>query len=167
MNCIRCEERISDYLDCALDVRESSAMDLHFAACPACTELLSGVRDVIAWGRTFPAADPSPWLAQRIVAATPQVVRETWLDTLTSMGRWILEPRTAMGIFTATLVLSWLGSLAGVDIQVRDVVRDPGRIYYQAEGFLNRAYGEAVQRYYKTPLISQIQFQLERLREIS
>ena len=40
---------------------------------------------------------------------------------------------------------------------IRDVVQNPSSIYYRAEGFLNRAYGDAVQRYYKTPLVAQIQ----------
>ena len=142
-------------------------MDVHFEGCPACSNLLAGVRSVIAWGQSFSVPSPSPWLANRIIAATPQVVHETWLDTMTTWGRWIFEPRTAMAIFTATLVLSWLGSLAGVNIQLRDVVRDPTGIYYRAEGALNRAYSDAVQRYYRTPLVTQIQFQIERLREIS
>ena len=167
MNCIQCEERISDYLDGVLDRSEANAMEMHFAACTACNELVAGVRDVIAWGRTFPVQDAPTWLAVRIVANTPTVVRETWLDTLAGLGRWLIEPRTAMAIFTSTLVLSWLGSLAGVNIPVRVVVQNPSSIYYRAEGFLNRAYGDAVQRYYKTPLVAEIQFQLERLREIS
>ena len=167
MNCIQCEQRLSDYLEGLLDIREVNAMELHFAACGSCNELLAGVRDVMAWGRTFPVQEAPPWLAVRVVASTPRVVHETWLDAVVGVGRWLIEPRTAMAIFTATLVLSWLGSLAGVNIPVRDVVQNPSSIYYRAEGFLNRAYGDAVQRYYKTPLVAQIQFQLERLREIS
>lgn len=166
MTCIQCEELISDYLEGALDARESNSMEKHFAECAACNELMSGVREVIAWGKAFPVHEAQPWLAHRIVANTPQVVRETWLDVLLGVGRWLIEPRTAMAIFTATLVLGWLGSRAGVNVRFSDI-QDPGAIYYRAEGYLNRAYGDAVQRYYKTPLVAEIQFQLERLREIS
>ena len=167
MNCIECEELISDYLEGALGSGVHEAMELHLSQCNACGEIMTGVREVIAWGRSFPVHEPQPWLADRIIANTPHVVRETWSDIAAGVARWFLEPRTAMAIFTATLVLGWLGSLAGVNVQVGEVVRDPGSIYYRAEGYLNRAYGEAVQRYYTTPLVTEIQFQLERLREIS
>jgi hypothetical protein len=168
MNCIKCEELISDYLEGALDTQTSQDMETHLLSCAGCTELLAGVREVLAWGKTFPAYEPQPWLATRIIAATPQVIRETWLDPLLAAARWLIEPRTAMALFTATLVLGWLGSLAGVNnSQIAAFVREPSALYYQAEGFVNRAYGDAVQRYYRMPVIARIQLELERMREIS
>ena len=71
-----------------------------------------------------------------------------------------------MAFFTATIVIGWLGGLAGLDIRFSDL-QNPTSIYYRAEGYVNRAYGQAVQRYYTTPIVSAIQYQIERLREIS
>jgi predicted anti-sigma-YlaC factor YlaD len=167
MKCTQCEEVLSDYLEHTVEPSLSVAVEAHLSECSPCNQLLSGMREVIGWASSLPDRAPSPWLATRIVAATPRVIHETWLDTLVGVGKWFLEPRTAMAIFTATIVLSWLGSLAGVNVRMTDIVQDPRAIYDRAESFLNRSYGEAVQRYYKTPLVTQIQFQLERLREIS
>lgn len=167
MNCAHCEERMSDYLENALSASERAAMQLHFQSCRACSELLAGVTEVMAWGKSFPVYEAPQWLATRIIANTPHFARETWLDTLRAIGKWIIEPRTAMAVFTATLVLSWLGNIAGISPNWPAVVRDPAAIYYGAEGLANRAYDEAIRAFYRSPLITQIYSRIDRLREIS
>jgi hypothetical protein len=114
------------------------------------------MREVIAWGKTFPAYDAPAWLPARIVANTPVVARESWLDTLRAIGRWFIEPRTALAIFTTVLVLGWLGNVTGISPDWGTVVRDPGAIYYQA-----------VRAAYRSPLVTEIQSQIEQLLEIS
>jgi hypothetical protein len=168
MNCTYCEEKMSDFLENALSPAERGALELHFQSCRTCSGLLQGMAEVMEWGRTFPVHEAPAWLASRIVANTPRIARETWLDTLNSIGKWIIEPRTAMAIFTATLVLGWIGNLAGISPNsAATVVRDPAAIYYGAEGLLNRAYDEAVRAYYRSPLVTQIQSRIERFRETS
>jgi anti-sigma factor RsiW len=161
MNCAHCEERLSDYLENTLNDSERSVIATHLRACDACSELLAGMRDVLAWGESFPAYEAPPWLATRIIANTPHVVRETWLDTLTAVGRWIIEPRTAIGLLTAVLMIGWLGSMSPVSAaDLGSLVRNPTAAYYQA-------YDGAVRTFYRAPLVTEIRAQLERLREIS
>ena len=50
---------------------------------------------------------------------------------------------------------------------LRRLVRNPAAIYYQAEGAVNRAYDQAVRRYYRSPLVTEIRTRIEQLREIS
>jgi len=159
---------MSDYLENALSAADRHSMELHLQSCGACSELLAGMAEVLAWGKVFPVHEAPAWLAQRIIASTPRVARETWLETLASIGRWFIEPRTAMAIFTSMLVLGWLGSLAGISSNSwATVVRNPAAIYYGAEGLMNRAYDEAVRAYYRSPLLTEIQSRIERFREIS
>ena len=167
MNCAQCEERLSDYLESALSAGDSGGVESHLQSCAACTELLAGMRDVLVWARTFPVYEAPLWLPARIVANTPRVECESWRDTLRSAWSWVIEPRAAMAVFTATLVLGWLGSLAGISPNWSTIVRDPSSIYYGAQGAVNRAYDEAIRAYYRSPLVSQIQYRLEQLREIS
>ena len=94
MTCTYCEERMSDYLENALGAADREAMELHLRSCNACNELLAGMTDVLKWGRTFPVYEPPVWLASRILANTPRLARETWVDTLVSIGRWIIERQT-------------------------------------------------------------------------
>ena len=167
MNCTHCEERLSDYLERTLTADDREAVDSHLRSCAACSELLSGMETILAWGRGFPKYEAPPWLADRIIANTPSVARERWTDSIVAAWKWIAEPRIAMGIFTATLVLGWLGSLAGVSLNWNTVVRNPAAIYYEAEGAMNRAYGEAIRRYYRSPIVNEIKTRIEQLREIS
>lgn len=171
MNCAYCEERMSDYLENSLTDAESSALHLHLQSCNACTELLDGMNQVLAWGKSFPSYAAPAWLAPRILANTPRTARETWLDTLVSMWKGVTEPRTAMAIFTAVMVIGWMGSLLNVSFNPVTVVRNPAIIYYGAGEAVNRAYDQAIRSYYRSPLIIQIQTQIgsriEQLREIS
>jgi hypothetical protein len=167
MNCTHCEERMSDYLENTLGMADRADVELHLRSCAACGDLLAWMTEVLVWGKGFPVYRAPAWLASRIIANTPRVVRESWVDTIASIGKWIIEPRTAMAVFTATLVLSWMGSLAGISPDWATVVRNPSAIYYGAQGAANRAYDEAVRKVYRSPLVSEIQTRIEQLREIS
>jgi hypothetical protein len=147
---------MSDYLENVIGTVERDAVVIHLNTCQACTELLVGMQEVMGWGRSFPTHEAPAWLPARIVANTPVINREGWLDTLASIGRWIIEPRTAIAIFTSVLVLGWLGSIAGISTDFRTVIQDPGAVYYQA-----------VRAAYRSPLVTRIQSQIEQLREIS
>src|SRR5262245_1983950 len=129
MKCAQCEERMSDYLENALAVVDRHDIELHLQSCNACSELLAGMRHVITWGETFPVYEPPSGLPARIVSSTPRIAHESWTDTLLLAWRWLIEPRIAMAIFTATLVIGWLGALAGVSPNWEAIVRDPASIY--------------------------------------
>jgi len=168
MNCSQCEERLSDYLEGALGQVERDAVALHLEQCLACNELANGMSEVLAWGKSFPVYEVPAWLPVRIIANTPRVEHERWTDTLAAAWKWLRDPRIAMGVFTATLVLGWMGSLAGISAnQAAAVIRNPAAIYYDAHGAVNRAYDEAVRRYYRSPVVTQIRTRIEQLREIS
>jgi predicted anti-sigma-YlaC factor YlaD len=167
MNCERCEERMSDYLEGALSQAERNAMDAHLRSCLGCRELLAAMSEVLRWGRDFPVHEPPQWLPTRIIANTPRVAREGWSDIIAAAWKWLVDPRAAMGLFTATLVLGWLSTLAGISPDWTTVVRNPAAVYYDAQGAVNHAYDEAIRRYYRSPLVNEIKTRLEQLREIS
>src|SRR5215475_15148664 len=114
MKCAHCEERMSDYLENDLAVVDRQDIESHLQACNACSELLAGMRQVLTWGETFPVYESPSWLPARIVSNAPRIAHESWTDTLRLAWQWLIEPRVAMAIFTATLVIGWLGALAGV-----------------------------------------------------
>src|SRR2546427_1985525 len=137
MNCTSCEERMSDYLENMIGTADRDRMELHVRSCTTCNELLSDMRQVLLLMKSFPIYEPPAWLAGRILANTPRVAREGWLDAFRSVWRWIIEPRTSMAVFTATLVFGLLGNLTGISPDWTAVVRDPAAIYYGAQGVVN------------------------------
>ena len=167
MDCLHCEGRLSDYLENLLNSSDRKLVDLHLGSCSACQNLLGSMQDVVDWGKAFPVYIPPPWLAARIVAQTPRRARETWIETLVSIGRWIIEPRTALAVFTAAIVFGWLGSLAGISPNLGAIARNPSVIYYQAGDLVDRAYDQTVRSFYSAPVVTEIQSGIERLREIS
>jgi|KBSMisStaDraftv2_1062788.scaffolds.fasta_scaffold08023_8 predicted anti-sigma-YlaC factor YlaD len=171
MTCNLCEERLSDYLEWALPAEERTLVDEHLKSCSACSELLDGVRNVMNWGKELPAQLPPPWLASRIVANTPQVIRVAWSDWIVGVWRNVCEPRFALALLTSTLMLGWMGSLAGISVADVALVRHPSAIYNRMGGWANRLYGDAVRNYYSSPLVNAIQCQIhsriEQFRENS
>ena len=166
MNCEIVELRLSDLLDGQLPATEEASVETHMASCDACRRLHQHMAAVVEWGRRFPVFTPPEWLVTRILANTPRQEKETWLDTLGAIGRWVLEPRTAMSVFTATIVMSWMLNIAGVSPSVADL-RNPSVIYSKAGDLVNGAYDGAVRLYYRTPVVTAIQSRIERLRESS
>ena len=119
-------------------------------------QLLAAMTEITRELKFFPIHAAPPWLPVRILSNTPVIARERWSDTLGAIGRWIVEPRTAIGIFTATLVIGWLGSVAGLSPNWGEIARDPSTVYYQA-----------VRAYYRSPLAARIQSQIEQFMEMS
>ena len=171
MKCLQCEDRLSDYLENALDAAERSGMEAHLQTCAACGELLRGVRHVMEWGKDLQAQLPPPWLSTRIVANTPLTVRITWRDWIRSAWRSAREPRFALSLLTSALMLGWMGSILGISAADVAMVRHPSAIYSRLEGLANRMYGDAVRSYYSSPLVNTIQCQIhsriDQLRENS
>jgi predicted anti-sigma-YlaC factor YlaD len=167
MHCAQCEELLSDYLEGRLATQNLADVDVHLESCSACSNLLANMGKVLEWGKRFPVYPVPAWLPARIIANTPRIERERWVDTFAGAWKWIRDPRAAVGLFTATLVLSWMGSLAGISPNWTTVVRNPTSIYYEAQGAVNRAYDEAIRTYYRSPLVTEIRTRIEQLREIS
>jgi len=171
MNCNYCEDRLSDYLEGALTATERALVEEHLKGCSACNELFDSVRSIMHWGRDLPAQMPPPWLATRIAANTPQVIRVTWRDWIMGVLRNVCEPRFALALLTSTLMLGWLGSLAGITVADVAMVRHPSAIYNRMGGWANRLYGDAVRSYYSSPLVNaihcQIHSRIEQFRENS
>ena len=171
MNCFHCEERLSDYIEDALDVSERASIETHLLSCSACSELLQGMRSVMALGKSLQEYPAPPWLATRIIANTPQMVRITWRDWFGNAWKNVREPRFALSLMTSALMLGWLGGMAGISVGDLALVRHPSAIYDRVDGWANRMYGDAVRSYYSSPLVQsiqcQIQSRIERYRESS
>ena len=166
MNCTILEARLSDYLDGMLAQGEQRLVEAHLASCDSCRQLYESMEEVLDWGRNFPVFEAPEWLVTRILANTPRKERETWVDTLGALGRWVLDTRTAMAVFTSMMVLGWISNTVGIAPSLADL-RSPAAIYRSAGDLVNDAYDGAVRLYYSAPLVTQIQSQIEQLRESS
>src|SRR5271170_5312107 len=100
-NCTQAEERLSDYLDGALDPVESAQFSAHAAGCPSCTQLIAQVGGLVARMHQLPPVQEPPGLVRKILdatlgARTRERASSRWLSWLPT----IWEPRFAMGVVT-------------------------------------------------------------------
>lgn len=160
MNCTYSEDRMSDYLENTLSAEERLVVDQHLSTCAVCSELMMGVRDVIALSRSVQAPEAPVWLASRIVANTPRVVRITWTDWAWSVWKTIAEPRFAATVVTSILVLLWVGNATGLRAADLAMIRQPMTVYEGVEGWVQRVYGDAVRRVYSSQIVNTIQCQI-------
>jgi hypothetical protein len=155
LNCADCEGKLSEYVENVLGADEQKAVELHLHSCRSCGEIASGMRLLIEVGRDFPVYMPPPWLAARIVANTPPA-RVSFRNRLAAFWQSLGEPRTALAIFTAAIVMGWIG-----DGNVREAVFD------RAEGVVSCAYDRAVRTYYRSPVIMEIHSRFDQFMENS
>ena len=155
LNCADCEEKLSDYIERSLSEDERRAVEQHLHSCSFCGELLSGMMMVIDAGRDFPVHAPPAWLATRIIANTP-VARPSFRDRLASFWQSLGEPRTALAIFTAAIVMGWLGGGTAREAVIN-----------RAESVVSCAYDHAIRSYYRSPVVIEIHSRLDQLMENS
>ena len=174
LNCPEVRERLSEALNRQpaqdADRPDGSALDAHLDACPDCREARDSMKTVVDWARRFPSHDPPPWLAARILADTPTAHRKkvhgTGFDALAGVRRWLVEPRTAMTVFSAMLVLSWMTRVAGAPLDPT-ALRNPSAVYRGVEALAGDVYDRSVQFYYGIPYaaIEALQQRIDRLTE--
>jgi hypothetical protein len=133
MNCEKCQELLSDFLDGALGHREHASMSAHLAACPDCAAARDEFHAIIGAARTMreslhaPADEGAMWLhvrnavepeARAARAAASSAPREGFWARLFHK-RWELSlPQLASGIaalvvavaFATTLGVQYVGS---------------------------------------------------------
>jgi anti-sigma factor RsiW len=155
LNCTDCEEKLSDYIERSLGEAERTVVELHLHSCRSCNELVSGMMHVIAAGREFPIYAPPEWLASRIVANTPPTPTSL-RGRLAAMWQSLGEPRTALAIFTAAIVMGWVGG---------GTAREA--IFNRAENVVSCAYDHAIRSYYRSPVVIELHAKIDQLMENS
>jgi predicted anti-sigma-YlaC factor YlaD len=168
------QERLSELIDGLLSPVDALSVTDHLEACGVCHDMHQSMVDAVGWGQSFPSYDAPEWLATRILANTPETQtrtwteKETWLDTLAGIGRWIIEPRMAMTVFTSVLVLGWMSNVAGLSLDPATLT-NPTAMYYNVEELADDVYDRSVRFYYGVPhrVFDEIQSRFEQLRETS
>ena len=168
VDCSTLEERLSEFIEGTLSVADRLVVSSHLAECGSCRQMHDTMAGVLGVAQRFPVYEAPEWLVTRIVRNTLRTERETWLDTISGIGRWIIEPRMAMTVFTAVLVLGWMSNMVGIPLDPA-ALSNPSAVYYSVEELADEVYDRSVRFYYGVPhaVVGEIQFRIEQLRESS
>lgn len=177
-SCAAIEDRLAALVGGDVDPSERDRLLTHVGSCVPCRELHGAIFHGLSWARTFPRHDAPASLMTRILEETAPPrglparetwpVRETWIDTLSLVARWLVEPRTAMMALTSVLVVGWMFSVAGVRPDIRSL-SNPAAIFDSVQSIADEVYDEGVRLYYSVPhaVVGEVQARIERLREES
>ncbi len=153
MSRITCDEfeiLLADYLDGTLAAEEKAGIEEHRDACASCAELALDASGALAFIERAADVEPPPALVNRILlevkgGESRNVVKLSWVERLLGQrGRFILQPRFAMGLAMAVISLAMVG-----------------RFWGAASSGVERSWDRTVKRYENLQIVYDVQTQLE------
>ena len=150
ITCNEFEILLADYLDGTLATEEKADIEEHRNACASCAELALDASGAMAFIERVAVVEPPPALVNRIllevkVGESRNVVKLSWVERLLGQrGRFILQPRFAMGLAMAVISLAMVG-----------------RFWGAAASGVERSWDRTVKGYENLQLVYEVQTQLE------
>ena len=150
ITCNEFEILLADYLDGTLAAEEKAGIEEHRDVCASCAELALDASGALAFIERAASVEPPPALVNRILlevkgGESRNVVKLSWVERLLGQrGRFILQPRFAMGLAMAVISLAMVG-----------------RFWDAAESGVERSWNRTVKRYENLQIVYDVQTQLE------
>jgi len=177
MDCTRCEEKLSEYLEQTLPEQEKRDIDRHLEDCAKCSALLDEMKSILAVSGNFPDEELDDRLLEKILLRTSGQPRKRrfWEDLRHFSLRSMLTPRFAGGAVLATLFILLLANLGLPGIPSGDSVLSPRQIFRRLDIGVQQIYGKGLQAYdatlewqanfafYKNQVLNRLGFMMERL----
>ena len=173
MNCEKCQELLSEFLDGSLGHREHASVSTHLAACPACDAAREDFNAIIGAAREArthlyaPPDERALWLRVRgavesegrVASAAAGSSREGFWSRLLHK-RWELSlPQLAAGVAAVVVAVSFVTVLG---VQYANSGRGPGAA--RSERAVRRAVGDEVYpRTYLEPHEASLQYWQQRV----
>ena len=150
ITCNEFEILLADYLDGTLAAEEKAGIEEHRDACASCAELALDASGALAFIERVADVEPPPALVNRILlevkgGESRNIVKLSWVErVLGQRGRFILQPRFAMGMAMAVISLAMVG-----------------RFWGAASSGVERSWDRTVKRYENLQVVYDVQTQLE------
>ena len=150
ITCNEFEILLADYLDGTLAAEEKAGIEEHRDTCASCAELALDASGALAFIERAADVEPPPALVNRMLlevkgGESRNVVKLSWVERLLGQrGRFILQPRFAMGMAMAVISLAMVG-----------------RFWDAAESGVQRSWDRTVKRYENLQIVYDVQTQLE------
>lgn len=150
ITCNEFEILLADYLDGTLAAEDKAGVEEHRNACASCAELALDAAGAVAFIERAASVDAPPALVHRILLEVDRgtnrsVVKLSWIErVLGQRGRFILQPRFAMGLAMAVISLAMVG-----------------RFWDAAASGVERSWDRTVKGYENLQVVYDVQTQLE------
>lgn len=167
LSCNQFEEAVSDYTEGVLPPEMATAMRWHAHRCPACAELLEGLREALALLAEMPQVDPPPHLEAEILRRT-LASREAagWRASLRSLWHGLAQPKVALGFSMAVFAFALIINAAGINLShVRVADLTPSQVSVTVRRNFNRTVARGVAYYNDLRVVYEIQAALHEMRQ--
>ena len=150
ITCNQFEILLADYLDGTLATEEKAAIEEHRDSCAECAELALDASGAMAFIERAASVEAPPALVNRILrevrgGESRNIVKLSWIERLLGQrGRFILQPRFAMGLAMAVISLAMVG-----------------RFWGAAASGVERSWDRTVKGYENLQIVYDVQTQLE------
>jgi hypothetical protein len=158
--CLQSEERLSDYLENALNAEEARAFEAHAAGCANCQPMILLVRDAVARMHALDEIEPPAHLTRRILDATigPGKQASSWGGWLQWL-RPVLRPQFALGATAAAFSLAIVLQFA-VPVRWKKTALSPSEIYHSVDRQTHLAYARGAKYVNDLRVVYEIQSRL-------
>lgn len=150
ITCNEFEVLLADYMDGTLATEQKAAIEEHRNGCASCAELALDASGAMAFIERAASVEAPPALVNRILlevkgGESRNVVKLSWIEQLLGQrGRFILQPRFAMGLAMAVISLAMVG-----------------RFWGAAASGVERSWDRTVKGYENLQVVYDVQTQLE------
>jgi anti-sigma factor RsiW len=158
--CLQSEERLSDYLEGALNPEEARAFEVHAQGCANCQPMMPLVRDMLARVQGLEEIEPPAGLTRRILDATtgPRKQAAAW-------GKWVqwlrpvLRPQFALGATAAAFSLAVVLQFA-VPVRWKKTALNPEEIFHSVDRQTHLVYARGAKYVNDLRVVYEIQSRL-------
>lgn len=168
MKCMDVEALLCDYVDGTLPAGESSEVQRHLSACPACADLARDAAAAVQFIERAAPVEPPPELITKILYALPAARHARKRQPggirrfFSNLVRPMLQPRFAMGFAMTVLSFSMLAKFAGIlPRQLTPSDLSPAKVWQALDDRLHRAWDRTVKFYESLRLVYEIQTRLQ------
>jgi hypothetical protein len=177
MECIKIEERLSEYLDRILPAEEMAEVARHLHECSACSALIEEMRSVLVACKVYPVEEPAIALIEKILLRTSGRPRTRGFRELVReyLLRPMLTPRFAVGtalvmlflVFSRNLLLPHFNSVESLFSPkewVQQMDRGVQQIYSQGlKAYDTKNEWQARITFFKNNVVNKLGFFMEQL----
>jgi hypothetical protein len=163
--CLQSEERLSDYLEGALNPEEARAFEAHANSCANCQPMLLLVRDMLLHLRGLEEIDPPAHLTRRILDSTLGDATIGPRKRTAAWGKWVqwlrpvLRPQFALGATAAAFSLAVVLQFA-VPVRWKKTVLSPQEVYHSVDRQTHLVYARGAKYVNDLRVVYEIQSRL-------
>jgi hypothetical protein len=149
MECIKIEERLSEYLESSLPVEEIGRVKEHLESCQSCSALFREMQSAVSLCHSYPALEMDLRLVERVLLRTSGRPRTRSFKELFHQYfiRPLLTPRLAIGATLATLFLILVFDLMMPKLSMTISSLSPLELMRLSDRGAQRLYGEGLKAY--------------------